>query len=323
MEAQLKYNLNYVFNASSSEQKEIFCQDIDALFLPRKVDLRSSHDVIFDQGTLGTCVSHSVVYQLRYLMKKVFGISVNMSKLFIHFNGRKLAGIPTNAESGMTMRYGIQSVAVHGAVEETDWPYISSNIFISPPQSLYDKATFYKGMVYFAVSQDLKALRNCLNEGFVVSFGLMIFSSFMTEDVTKDGIVPIPNKKVEQRLGNHAMTIVGYDDDLEMFIVSNSWGKTWGENGFCYVPYALVLDDEVCGDMWTIRVFQNVSPETHALLPLSGAEAEESPEWRPRVQYRKNDKVKHCNTQYLCLVSHTSITVWPPVAVPKVWRMIS
>lgn len=53
--------------------------------------------------------------------------------------------------------------------------------------------------------------------------------------------------------GQHSMTIVGYNDDtwfdytrdgikqdfeLGAFLCVNSWGKSWGDNGFFYAPYA-------------------------------------------------------------------------------------
>jgi C1A family cysteine protease len=35
-------------------------------------------------------------------------------------------------------------------------------------------------------------------------------------------------------LGGHAVLVVGYRDDN--FIVQNSWGSDWGEDGFAYLP---------------------------------------------------------------------------------------
>ncbi len=34
--------------------------------------------------------------------------------------------------------------------------------------------------------------------------------------------------------GNHLALIVGYDDDKQAWIMKNSWGKGWGQNGFGY-----------------------------------------------------------------------------------------
>ena len=35
----------------------------------------------------------------------------------------------------------------------------------------------------------------------------------------------------------HAMAIVGFDDDQQVFIVRNSWGPDWGDDGYCYISY--------------------------------------------------------------------------------------
>lgn len=37
--------------------------------------------------------------------------------------------------------------------------------------------------------------------------------------------------------GNHAMLLVGYDNSRKAFKVMNSWGKTWGTNGFVWIDY--------------------------------------------------------------------------------------
>jgi hypothetical protein len=42
-----------------------------------------------------------------------------------------------------------------------------------------------------------------------------------------------PNKE----LGTHVMLIVGYDDTQGCWIVKNSWGTSFGQNGFCRIAY--------------------------------------------------------------------------------------
>lgn len=36
-------------------------------------------------------------------------------------------------------------------------------------------------------------------------------------------------------LGGHAQVVVGYTED-DHFIIKNSWGDSWGEYGYCYIP---------------------------------------------------------------------------------------
>ena len=35
------------------------------------------------------------------------------------------------------------------------------------------------------------------------------------------------------------MVVVGYDDAKQAFLLMNSWGRQWGDNGFCWVDYDL------------------------------------------------------------------------------------
>ena len=46
-----------------------------------------------------------------------------------------------------------------------------------------------------------------------------------------------------QVVGGHSMVIVGYDDIREVFIVRNSWGRIWGDNGYFYLSYDFFKED--------------------------------------------------------------------------------
>jgi C1A family cysteine protease len=70
-----------------------------------------------------------------------------------------------------------------------------------------------------------------------------------------DGVVPTPtgDEPAPTHLGGHAVCAVGYDDARRLFIIRNSWGPQYGDQGYYYMSY-----DYVCGpwakDFWTIRV---------------------------------------------------------------------
>ena len=77
-----------------------------------------------------------------------------------------------------------------------------------------------------------------------------IFSSCKTPEVKKTGIIPIP-KSNEIKIGEHAMCIVGYDDNFNggSFIIRNSWGVQWGKQGYGYIQYEMI---DYFIDIWTI-----------------------------------------------------------------------
>ncbi|MBF0318480.1 MAG: C39 family peptidase [Nitrospirae bacterium] len=48
--------------------------------------------------------------------------------------------------------------------------------------------------------------------------------------------------KSAKKEGGHAVLVVGYSDDGQYFIVKNSWGPNWGENGYFQIAYDMVWD---------------------------------------------------------------------------------
>ena len=83
-----------------------------------------------------------------------------------------------------------------------------------------------------------------------IVFGIAVYEIFQSPAVVKSGIVPMP-KKTEKLLGGHAVMAVGFDQKQKCFIVRNSWGLKWGQQGYFTMPfeYAQVLGR----DFWTIR----------------------------------------------------------------------
>jgi C1A family cysteine protease len=53
--------------------------------------------------------------------------------------------------------------------------------------------------------------------------------------------------------GGHTMLGVGYRDDDRVFIVRNSWGRHWGEGGYCFLPYDYVAEPRFTDECWMLR----------------------------------------------------------------------
>ncbi len=65
--------------------------------------------------------------------------------------------------------------------------------------------------------------------------------------------MPLPQPQ-EAMLGGHAIAIVGYDDSKQMFTFQNSWGSSWGDKGFGYLPYSYLTNPQLSSDFWTVRM---------------------------------------------------------------------
>jgi C1A family cysteine protease len=141
-----------------------------------------------------------------------------------------------------------------GAPPESDWPYVISKFKQDVTAKFKDVALKHKVISYHRVPQNLDSIKTALaNELHPISFGFLVYESFETTAVAKTGIVPMPKAK-EQCMGGHAVLIVGYDDAKQSFIVMNSWGSSWGDKGYFYLPYTYVTNSKLASDFWLIKV---------------------------------------------------------------------
>ena len=173
------------------------------------------------------------------------------SRLFIYYGERKMEG-STDQDSGAMIRDGIKVVHKLGCCDEALWPYDVDKFTEEPPAAAYAAAKAHKSVRYYRVAQCERMLKGCLAAGFPFVFGFTVLSSFETEEVAKTGLMPMPTDG-DQQLGGHAVCCVGYDDAKECFIVRNSWGNSWGDGGYFYMPYKYMTDSGLASDFWTIR----------------------------------------------------------------------
>ena len=232
---------------------------------PTKVDLRPQCPPVYDQGQIGSCTANAIAAALEFDMMRQQLEAFTPSRLFIYYNERLMEGTVAS-DAGANIRDGIKSVASVGDCPETLWPYDDTpaltpgNTFppdakaaTAPTADCYDNAVHHKALVYESVDQNLADMKGCLNDGYPFVFGFTVFPSFESDDVALNGgNVPMPGSD-EQTIGGHAVMAVGYDDEKRVFIVRNSWGPTWGDAGYCYMPYAYLLDDNLSDDFWVIR----------------------------------------------------------------------
>ena len=221
--------------------------------LPTKIDLRKKCPPVYDQGALGSCTANALAGAFQFEQKKQAIPNFVPSRLFIYYNERVLIN-SVLSDSGAFIRDGIKTMNSQGVCNEKDWPYIIPQFATKPPLALYKKAETNQVLTYMRLNNaNLNQLQSCLSEGFPFVFGFTVFESFRA--IAKNGMMPMPTPK-ENRLGGHAVMAVGYDDAKKVFIVRNSWSKTWADQGYFYMPYAYITDVNRADDFWTIRLVE-------------------------------------------------------------------
>jgi len=215
------------------------------------IDLRKGMPPIYDQGQLGSCTANAVAaaYEFDEELQEEEE-TFTPSRLFIYYNERKMEGT-VSYDSGATIRDSIKTIYNDGVVPENLWPYNISKFTTEPDEECYKTALKHKCISYKRVKQNFSDIQKCLSSGYLIVFGMTVYESFESEKVAETGIMPMPQEG-ERILGGHALCLCGIDKNRERFIVRNSWGESWGDNGYFYMPYEYFLDNQYCSDLWTV-----------------------------------------------------------------------
>jgi C1A family cysteine protease len=237
--------------------------ELTAAKLPSSVDLRQWASPIDDQGQLGSCTGNAIAGAIDLIDRKVNNKSYQVSRLFIYYQERVIEG-DVYYDNGAYIRDGIKACYTYGAPLESIWPYNQNKWATRPTTAAYSDALNRK-VTGYARCLDFTAVKTALAAGTPVIIGFNVYSSFEAgtwgnpPSQGGTGLMPYPNVNTEQLLGGHAVCIVGYNDNLAggRFIVRNSWGTSWGQNGYFYMPYQVIQNTNMSSDFWTISGVHN------------------------------------------------------------------
>jgi C1A family cysteine protease len=243
----------YGWNRDMPDQRDhFFSAPLDKFpqGVPPTVDLRSHCPPVYDQGQLGSCTANAIAGALEFDRKKQNLSDFVPSRLFIYYNERVMEGT-VGSDSGAQIRDGIKSVAKIGAPPEKDWPYDIAKFTQRPPAQAYTDAKYDRALRYMRLVQTLQQMQGCLAGGYPFVFGFTVYESFESQAVAQTGIMPMPAPG-EAKLGGHAVMAVGYDNTKRMMTVRNSWGSSWGDQGYFYMPYEFIISNNT-SDLWTVQ----------------------------------------------------------------------
>jgi len=237
--------------------------------LPAKMDLREWCSPVENQKNLGACTAHAAAGIIEYFEKKANNKYIDASRLFIYKTTRNLMQV--TGDTGAWLRNTMGALVLCGVPDEKFWPYTDAKTeFDKEPGSfVYAIADDYKAMKYFchdpqganALGDDvLLGVKKYLAAGIPSMFGFWGFASFDSCDVVGGIPYPCPG---EQAQWGHAIVAVGYDDSKKLkntkcnktttgaLLIRNSWGVTWGEQGYGWMPYDYVTN-KLATDFWSL-----------------------------------------------------------------------
>jgi C1A family cysteine protease len=238
----------------------------DGKELPVSTDLRKWCSPIENQQSIGSCTAHAGIGILEYFERKAYGKHIDASRLFLYKVTRNL--LQWTGDTGAFLRTTMQALTVFGAPPEEYWKYDISKYDNEPTAFCYAFAQNYQAITYYRhdpAGTDKKVLLQTIKKhlaaGLPSMFGFTVYSSISQANAT--GKIPYPTTK-ERVEGGHAIDAVGYDDKMKIknsnpggpettgaLLIRNSWGTSWGDKGYGWLPYDYVLSG-LATDWWSI-----------------------------------------------------------------------
>ena len=134
---------------------------------------------------------------------------------------------------------------------------------------LFEKASFFKIKDFYRLKNLDEVKLFMYNYNIPVIASMNLYSNF--NDIGKDGIVP-PASGVF--LSKHGVLLTGWNE-FNQIIALNSYGKNWGDNGYCYFD---PNEDRIFSEFWA------VIPQDHIIFPEDIAKI-----WRIHI-YSSHDR---------------------------------
>lgn len=217
--------------------------------LPRAADVLKYEVAIGDQGQLGSCTAWAVLAAYRNQEMEQKGASADLAELAHYYWTRELQG-NVGEDGGASIRNAIKAAVKRGVCDEALHPYVVENFKRAPSAAAVADALKSRVMSYARVPQTGQALKEQIVRANPVVFGWSVYEKAIAA-AGKTGEMTMPARR-ERMLGGHATVIVGYDDARGDYLIRNSWGKRWGQDGYFWMPQEFAHDSGYASDFWTI-----------------------------------------------------------------------
>lgn len=240
-----------VVPSAGTEQDWTFQDSVDAgvlgatAKLPSSVDLRRDWWTVNDQEATGSCVgwatADGVVRSYLHDAGKLKDATM-LSPRHVWMASKETDTITTRPETfieeaGTMLKAAMDVARTYGVALESDLPFhVATTMYAGSENAFYARCSQHKIASYHNLKLELTDWKTWLANCGPILVALNVDQSW---DQAGDNGGRIDVFKPSTVRGGHAVAVVGYRSDGR-FIVRNSWGTGWGDQGFGYVKPAYI-----------------------------------------------------------------------------------
>jgi C1A family cysteine protease len=212
---------------------------------PASVDLRQTWWAVGDQGQTGSCVGWATaegVVRYHMVQEKKLKKTEQLSPRYVWMSSKETDEYVQRPESfveeaGTSLKAAMDVCRKFGVATMAMLPFhITTLMYTGTENSLYAAAAQRKISAYFNLAKNLNQWKAWLAAHGPILAGLSVDQTWDNATATHGNLDTYYPNTVR---GGHAIAIVGYTA-TGRFIVRNSWGTSWGDNGFAYASPAYI-----------------------------------------------------------------------------------
>ena len=184
---------------------------------------------ILNQGNCGSCVAFATIGTLETQMN----IATGLAFLNNHYSPEALFACGGGGcAEGWMPGSAVQYLQATGVPDEACAPYTmgATGNDVSCSSICKDAASRSQKISTFSSPSSMTDVKNALKKGPLITT-LYVYADFISYS---SGVY---KHRTGGPLGGHAVSLIGFDDTKNAWIIRNSWGPDWGINGFGYVSY--------------------------------------------------------------------------------------